>query len=791
MSAPPTQEPAQVRVRVRVRGIVQGVGYRPFVHHLAADLGLVGTVGNDAEGVLAEAQGAPDAIEAFVARLAADAPAGAVVEAVEATQLVTREAEAGFAITASRDGHADQVALVPADTAVCPACLADAADPSNRRYRYPFTACTYCGPRFTMTTGLPYDREHTTMAAFPLCPACAVEYSDPADRRFHAQPTACPACGPQLRFVAPHADAAAAGDAGLAAALDVLGGGGIVAVRGLGGYHLAVDARDTAAVARLRARKQRGAKPFAVMAADLATAQALVDLTPAARAALTGPAAPIVLAPVAATAAAATLAAACAPGAGTLGVLLPYTVLHHLLLAAHPLRGGRVSDVLVMTSGNLADEPLCTDPDEAEQRLAGIADAFLHHTRPVHTPCDDSVVAAVGEDLLPVRRSRGFAPVPVRLPMAAPPLLAVGAELKTTACLAVGHRAFLSQHVGDTENLATLQMLDRVTTLLAELCRVEPELVVADRHPGYLSRAWAQRRATATGARLVLVGHHHAHLASLLAEHAVPADEPVLGLCFDGTGYGDDGTIWGGEALLGSYAGYTRLGHLAPVSLPGGDAAVRRPARAALAYLHAAGVTADTRLPAVAACPPVERTAVASLLRSGSHCVPTTSMGRLFDAVSALAGVCQDADYEGQAAVELEALAAAQPTGAPTPPGWAFGVREEAGALVLDPGPLVAAVARAVLDDTPVARVAAGFHAAVADGCAALAGFAADAHGVRTVGLTGGVFQNTRLTGLVRRRLQGHGFVVLTHHRVPPNDGGLALGQAAVAAALEGRSPCV
>ncbi|MEZ5115907.1 MAG: carbamoyltransferase HypF [Candidatus Nanopelagicales bacterium] len=772
-----------VRVGVRVTGVVQGVGFRPFVHGLATGLGLAGHVGNDAQGVFVEVEGPDPAIAEFVRRVRDEAPPLAVVESVTTTP-VDPTGVPGFVIVTSREGDAAaDVALIPPDTAVCPDCLADVADPGNRRYRYPFTACTYCGPRYTIVTGLPYDRPFTTMAAFPLCADCAREYEDPADRRFHAQPTACPRCGPTLRWRDPDGADGLHADAALAAAQDALAQGRIVAVKGVGGYHLACDARDAAAVHRLRDRKARGDKPFAVMVRDLDAARSLVHLDPEASALLTSPQAPIVLAPVRDDDAAASVRNAVAPHQGFLGVLLPYSPLHHLLLSPHPDRpAGRVPDVVVMTSGNLSDEPLAIDPTEAEERLAGIADAFLHHDRGIHVSCDDSVVRVVDGDRQPVRRSRGYAPMPVRLPLDSPPALAVGGELKTTVCVASGRRAWMSQHIGDTANLETLALLERTADTLSALARVDPGLVVADLHPGYLSRRWAEQRAAATGARLRLVQHHHAHLGSLLAEHGVAPGEPVLGVAFDGTGYGTDGTIWGGELLLGSYQEVERVGHLRPVSLPGGDAAIRRPARTALAHLAAAGVDADTGIPAVAACDDVELRVVGRLLQTGAGCTPTTSVGRLFDAVASLLGVRHDASYEGQAAIELEALAAGADPG-PDGAAWRMAVeRDDAGALVIDPRPAVRAGAAATRAGVAAPAAARAFHEALADAVRDAAVLVRAETGVVRVGLTGGVFQNSLLTAACRGRLEAAGLTVLVHRVVPPNDGGLALGQAAVAA---------
>lgn len=774
---------AGVRVRraVRVTGVVQGVGYRPFVHALATSLGLDGHVGNDSAGVVVEVEGDERAVDELVARLASDAPPLAVVESVEAHDVAV-VGSTGFAIVESAVVEAADVALIPPDTTTCPDCLREVLDPADRRHRYPFTACTYCGPRYTLVTGLPYDRPSTTMAGFPLCADCAREYDDPADRRFHAQPTACPVCGPRLAFrSAGGAEATSWSDDALADALRVLHAGGIVAIKGVGGYHLACDAYRPDAVRELRRRKRRGDKPFAVLVADLEQASRLAALDDGARAALGSPQGPIVLAPASpAGDAEAELVAAVAPGVGDVGLLLPYSPLHHLLVSEHPaLPGVPALRAVVLTSGNLSDEPLCTSADEADARLAGLADAFLHHDRPIHVACDDSVVRMVGGELQPVRRSRGFAPMPVRLPLDVPPSLAVGGELKTTACLARGRRAWLSQHIGDTENLETLAMLERTTRTLAELVAVEPEQVVADLHPAYLSRRWAADRADRLGVPLVLVQHHHAHLASLLAEHGVEPDEPVLGVVLDGTGYGHDATIWGGELLLGSYRSVERVGHLRPVLLPGGDAAVKRPARTALAHLHAAGIPWEAGVPAVDAAEGTEAAAVGSMLRSGFGCTPTTSAGRLFDAMASLLGVRHDAEYEGQAAMELEALAASYRGAAPSV--WRLDVRHAGDGVELDPAALVAVAARWVRDGGDAAAAGLAFHEALAEAVATAAERVRDERGTGVVGLSGGVFQNALLTRLCADRLGARGFRVLLHRTVPPNDGGIALGQIAVA----------
>jgi hydrogenase maturation protein HypF len=737
-------------VEARVTGVVQGVGFRPFVHAEATRLGIVGHVGNDSAGVFLDAQGPADAIDALIAAVRTG-PRMSRVEEVVVRDLPLGAATA-FVIAPSTDAVGST--SIPPDTAVCDDCLAEMRDPHDRRFGYPFIACTHCGPRYTIVTGLPYDRPGTTMADFPLCADCQAEYDDPASRRFHAQPTACPACGPSLSLP-------------VAQIVSALNGGRIVAIKGIGGYHLACDARHADAVATLRSRKGRGDKPFALMACDLATARTVVRLTGTAVDALTSPERPIVLAPSTDDG----LQASVAPGNGYLGVMLPYTPLHHLLMDAG------APDLLVMTSGNLADEPICTDADEAAERLAGLADVLVHHDRRIHVACDDSVVRVLDEAILPVRRSRGFAPLPIPLPLDAPPLLAVGGELKTTLAVAQGRHAWLSQHIGDTENLETLDLLARTAVTLADLQRVRPSAIVSDAHPAYLSRRWAADEANRRGISHLTVQHHHAHLASLLAEHRVHPGDPVLGFAFDGTGFGTDGTIWGGELLLGSYACVDRVGHLRPVRLPGGDAAIRRPLRTALAHLASADVDVPDALAAIAE--PNELAVVGRMLQTGAGCTPTTSLGRLFDAIAALLGVRASVDYEGQAAIELEALAA---SGAPGEP-WVIDVIDTDDVVVLDPAPAIRAAVTAVASGAASADSARAFHEAVADAVARSADLVRARTGVTTVGLTGGVFANAVLTAACQGRLVRDGFTVLVHRLVPPNDGGLALGQVAVAAA--------
>ncbi len=741
------------RRRFTVTGVVQGVGFRPFVHRIATELGLAGLVGNDSAAVFVEVQGPPGALVEFTRRLTAEAPPLAAIASVSAADLPVAD-DRGFVIVASRT--AGGRTPIPPDVAVCADCVRELFDPADRRYRHPFITCTNCGPRFTIVTDLPYDRPATTMAGFPMCDACAAEYADPADRRFHAQPIACPDCGPRLWFAI---GGARVDDAPVAATRRALAAGLVVAIKGIGGYHLACTAADDAAVALLRSRKARGGKPFAVMVRDLDAARQLVHVDDAEAAVLTSPARPVVLLRRRAGAA---VAQDVAPGSPHLGVLLPYSPTHHLLFD-----GPDAPRVIVLTSANLSDEPICFTDDDERQRLPALADAVLTHDRPIHVPCDDSVVRVVDQRELPIRRSRGYAPLPVDLGRDVASVLAVGGELKNTFCLTTGRRAYLSAHVGDMGTLETLRAFERSVGQLGAITATTPARLAADLHPAYLTRAWAERRA---GERpLDLVQHHHAHVVALLAEHG-RLGEPIVGVAYDGTGYGTDEAVWGGEILLLGTAShrFDRVAHLAPVPLVGGDLAVRNPWRMALAHLHAAGIGWDPDLPPVAAAGDAQRRLLASQLGTGRGAVACTSMGRLFDAVSSLLGIRHRIGYEGQAAIELELLVS----------GPAY--RLPAFAEALDPAPVLAGLVAGFRAGVPVGELAGGFHEAVADATAAAVEQTAGA--VRLAGLTGGVFQNVLLLRLVRQRLQERGFEVLTHHLVPPNDGGLALGQAAVSA---------
>ncbi|MDF2969079.1 MAG: (NiFe) hydrogenase maturation protein HypF [Nocardioidaceae bacterium] len=762
----------RVRRRFQVTGMVQGVGFRPFVYVAGTELGLTGSVANDASGVVVEVEGPRPAVDELGRRLSRDAPPLAVVESVSATELPV-VGGTGFAIAGSHRGRTSGRTLAGPDVATCADCLRELADPADRRYRHPFISCTNCGPRFTIIRDLPYDRGSTTMAQFAMCDACAAEYSDPADRRFHAQPIACHDCGPRLELVEAGGGNSHDDDA-LHAAGRLLGQGAIIAVKGLGGYHLACDARNEDAVAELRRRKHRGAKPFAVMVRDLDAARAVADVDDVEAALLTGARRPVVL--LARNDGAPLVADAVAPGNPDLGVLLPYTPVHSLLLDASGAAGTGLR-CLVMTSGNLGGEPIAYRDDDAAVRLAPLVDAWLRHDRLIHVPVDDSVSRVVDGRECPVRRSRGYAPLPVALPVPVPPTLAVGADLKNTCAVGEGRYAWLSQHIGDMDDLATLDAFTASEGHLQRLVGVLPERLAADAHPAYRSSAWATRHAD--GRPVHTVQHHHAHVAAVMAEHGLDGREQVIGFAFDGTGYGTDGAVWGGEVLVADYKGFSRVAHLGYVPLAGGDASVHRPYRMALAHLRAAGVQWRPDLAPVAACPPDELTVLDHQLASGFGTTPTSSMGRLFDAVASLAGVRHVVDFEAQAAIELEGLA----RGVDADGGYEFGLaRAGSGPTLASAAPVVRAVVGDRGRGVPAEVVAARFHTALADLVVELARVARAETGLVTVALAGGVFANALLLSAARHRLEHEGFVVLSPQQVPANDGGIALGQLLVAA---------
>ena len=754
-----------MRVRARVQGTVQGVGFRPYVYRLARDERLGGWVRNDERGVVLEVEGAAAAVERFLARLPREAPPLAAVEGVRSRRLAC-VGEREFAIVESA-GRGCAAAPVAPDTPPCAACLAELRDPGDRRYRYPFVNCTDCGPRFTIVRGVPYDRARTTMARFEMCAACRAEYEDPLDRRFHAEPNACPECGPRARLLDAAGRPAGGSADAVAAAAAALRDGLVVAVKGVGGYHLACRADDQAAVAALRARKHREDKPFALMAADPEAARALVLLAPAEERLLSGRERPIVIARRRRGAA---VAGAVAPGRPDLGVMLPSTPLHHLLLADAGV-------TLVMTSGNVSDEPIAFDDREALERLAGIADRLLVHDRPIETRTDDSVVRGP----LVLRRSRGIVPASLELRRAQRPLLACGAELKSTFCVAKGGRAWIGHHVGDLKNWETLRSYREGIAHFERLFAIAPELVAHDLHPDYLSTAYALER---DGVDHVAVQHHHAHLAACLAEHRDAG--PAVGAIYDGAGLGTDGTVWGGELLVGGVERVQRAGHLWPVRLPGGDAAVREPWRMACAWLHALG-EADRAVPATLApqVPQARWNAVGALLRSGTAAPVTTSAGRLFDAVAALCGIRAVINYEGQAAAELEAACDPDERGEypmPVDTAEARASAAVAGAIVLDARATIAALLDDIARGVATGLIAARFHGALARATAEACARAAGRHGLGTVVLSGGAFQNRVLLERTSELLVEAGLRVLIPRRLPPNDGGIAFGQAAVAA---------
>jgi hydrogenase maturation protein HypF len=747
------------RISVTIQGIVQGVGFRPFVYRLAVKAGLTGWVRNTPSGVFLEAQGPEEHLHAFLEDLRDKTPPLAVISSIETEEIPTAN-ESAFIILKSGGGE-NSIQIAP-DGDVCPDCLRELFDPADRRYRYPFINCTNCGPRYTIITGVPYDRPFTTMASFPLCPLCRAEYGNPADRRFHAQPVACPVCGPRLELLGAEGKTVA-GDP-LETAISLLREGKILAIKGLGGYHLAVDACNAEAVRELRARKKRDEKPFAVMSADVAdvAGYALFDRTE--QRLLEGVEKPIVLLrkrqgnPI---------APLVAPANGYFGVTLPSTPLHHLLL-----RGN--FRALVMTSGNLSDEPIAYRDEDARERLQGIADFYLVHDRGIHTRTDDSVIRVFQGNPIFLRRSRGYVPRAIVLPSAQRSVLAVGAELKGTVCLTRGDRAFLSQHIGDLQNDAVLRSLAETVDHLERILSIRPEVVAHDLHPDYLSTVYAQ---SLSDLPCIPVQHHHAHLASCMAEHRLEGE--VIGVIFDGTGFGTDGTIWGGEFLVGGYDSFRRWGHFRQVPMPGGDAAVREPFRMAFAYLHAAfgeGLY-DLPLSFLAEIPAEHRKLFLSMVERRINSPLTSSCGRLFDAVASLVGLRNRVSYEGQAAIELEALAEENETGCVYP----FALQEDGDVTTVDFSPMFRTMVRDRADDVECAATARGFHNTLAAATSAVCDTIRRKTGLERVVLSGGVFQNKLLTEGILTLLTEQGFQVFIQRLAPPNDGGLALGQAIIA----------
>lgn len=816
-------------LRIHITGIVQGVGFRPFVYSLAKRLELTGWVRNTSAGVDIEVDGSSKLLDEFTNALKTELPPLARIDELM-IESKSPDGYTTFEIVHS-ESIPDAFQPISPDVCICADCLRELSDPNDRRYRYPFINCTNCGPRFTIIQDIPYDRPKTTMAGFELCQDCAREYDDPLNRRFHAQPVACPRCGPQIWLE--HVDRMStaiegtneseiSGDAALRAVQDLISHGKIVAIKGIGGFHLACDALNPQAVSELRTRKLRVDKPFALMMPDLSTVERHCYVSKEEQLLLESHPRPIVILKRRPES---TIDETVAPRQDTLGVMLPYTPLHYLLFAhAESGEGANINtnyyplSVLVMTSGNLREEPIAYSNEEARQRLGILADAFLMNNRPIHIRCDDSLVRVIStkesritpaeisnhakdtgeipieQGLLHLRRARGYAPHPIRLGWESPPILATGPELKNTFCIARGSYAFLSHHVGDIENYETLKSFEEGITHYERLFRVAPRVIAYDTHPNYLATRYALDRAETHGLYAIGVQHHHAHIAACMAENGLPGDTPIIGVAFDGTGYGTDGAIWGGEFLIADYQGFRRAGHLEYFPLPGGDAAIRKPARTALAYLWQAGIPWDMEISPVQAMCAEERTALRSQLEHNINSPKTSSMGRLFDAVAALSGVRQSVNYEAQAAIEFEMLVDPVETGY-----YPFEIR---GLYIADNDQLqegrdVSSIdlpltisthmmLQALLADvhasvaTPI--IAARFHNGVAQMILDICRILRSEYGIVDVALSGGVWQNTTLLIKARTLLFHDGFNLYTHHQVPPNDGGISLGQVAVAA---------
>jgi len=766
------------RLQLRVRGQVQGVGFRPFIHRLAAELSITGWVLNDVAGVLIEAWANPAILEEFAQRISSDAPPLAQIDSVtlQQPQDMSGEPPSAFVILESDTGS-DQAGRITVDSAVCSDCLAEMSDAEDRRFGHGLINCTNCGPRYSIIRDLPYDRPRTTMAGFPMCQACEVEYRDPSNRRFHAQPTCCPECGPSVFFVSCDGKSLGEGNP-FAAARAFLEAGQTLAMKGLGGFHLVVDATNRAAVQSLRERKKRDHKPFALMVRDYEVARDLCQLDDAAIQALASPAAPIVIAPK--RPGGATLAPEVAPGQHRLGVMLPNTPMQHLLAA-------ECTSPLVMTSANLSDEPLVKDDEEALERLSAVADAFLTHDRPIERAVDDSVAVTdeAGKPLVVVRRARGMAPQPLPLPVAAAGVgLCCGADLKNSVALVRNGEAVLSQHVGDLSYTLAYDRFTETVTDLERLLDIQPDWVAVDQHPRYLSRQYGVKRSHQADGRevqVIEVQHHHAHLASLLAEHQ--RNETIVGIICDGVGFGLDGTAWGGEILLGGLASFERVGHIRPLRLPGGDAAAKQTGRCAFSWMvDVLGLAEALEHPLAAEILAAnERMTIASMLEADLQCPPSSGLGRLFDAAAALLGLCDFNHHEAMSGQLLESAASRSPN---SPSGGRLMTLGKGPVFAIDTRPLGRRIVNGIGEGELVDDLAWLFHDAVADGLARAAISAAGQACINVVGLSGGVFCNLLLTRLMANRLESAGMEVLTHHQIPPNDGGIALGQAAIAAML-------
>ena len=777
-----------IGTRIHITGIVQGVGFRPFVFNQAIQKGLTGWVCNTSAGVDIEVNGDPDNISIFVQHIKSDAPPLARIDSVEVHQIPIKH-YATFEIIQSK-AFSDAFQPISPDICVCPDCLKELFDPEDRRYRYPFINCTNCGPRLTIITAIPYDRPNTTMRDFEMCPDCTAEYTDPTNRRFHAQPIACPVCGPQVWLEFPinnqkkHTEKYVQGNDAILEAQKLLIEGKVVAIKGLGGFHLACDATNSKAVAELRRRKLRVDKPFALMLPDIAAIDAQCYINDTERQLLESRERPIV---IVTRKEVSPISHEVAPKQDTLGVMLPYTPLHYLLFASP---GGKSSlssrfksfrmPPLVMTSGNISEEPIAIENDEAQERLSGIADAFLMHDRPIRTRCDDSVIRTYQKQSFPLRRSRGYAPFPVYLTSESPQMLATGGELKNTFCIVRDRYAFLSHHIGDMENYETYQSFQDSISQYESLFHLQPEAIAYDLHPNYLASRYAIDRAEREGLPSFSIQHHHAHIVSCMAEHSMPSNQPVIGIAFDGTGFGEDGAIWGGEFLLADYRDFKRVAHLKYIPLPGGDTAIRKPARTALAYLWACKLDWDPELPPVTATCAEELSILKSQLKLKINTPLTSSMGRFFDAIASICGVRQTVNYEAQAAIEFEALADPDEIGE-----YDFICEPDRNhlgeTLQINPSPLIDEVINNLNDGVPSSKISARFHNSVARMVYMMCENIRNDYGVNQVVLSGGVWQNMSLLHRTYNLLESRDFKVYIHHQVPTNDGGLALGQAVIA----------
>jgi hydrogenase maturation protein HypF len=762
-------------LRIHITGIVQGVGFRPFVYNLATRHSLKGWVKNTSAGVDIEVEGEKESLDLFLQELRDEAPPLSRIDEFSAAF----QPPNGFHSLEILHSEAVEGAFQPIspDVSICADCHRELFDPNDRRYRYPFINCTNCGPRFTIIKDIPYDRPKTTMASFPMCPDCEREYNDPSDRRFHAQPVACPVCGPQVTFERLENGTLASSEKAIAETCKALANGDIIAIKGLGGFHLACDATNAQAVTKLRNRKLRVDKPFALMMPDIETAEQYCFVSEAERQLLLSSARPIVLLKRKPES---NIVKEVAPHQDWVGVMLPYTPLHYLLFADQNSH----FTALVMTSGNLSEEPIATDNDEACERLSTLADAFLMHNRDIHIRCDDSVVrvfddnrqsqVVIRKSIYPIRRSRGYSPFPVKLPFEAPQILAAGSELKNTFCITNKNYAFLSHHIGDMENFETLQSFEQGVEHFEKLFRVKSEAIAHDLHPNYLATRYALERAERESILASGVQHHHAHIAACMAEHGLDGMHPVIGVAFDGTGYGEDGAIWGGEILIADYKSYQRRFHIEYFPLPGGDAAIKKPARTALALLWTLGLEWDEKLSPLAEFAEQDQMILRAQLERKINTPMTSSMGRLFDAAAALAGVRQQVNYEGQAAIEFEALADSAEDGK-----YSFGLRHDQ----VQVGNAIEALIQDVKSGIPVSKISAKFHNGLAECVLEVCLKIRYETGIDEVALSGGVWQNITLLGRTLSLLNKEGFRVYIHREVPTNDGGLSLGQAVIAAA--------